>query len=83
MRFGFWHFQLGGGTETITSAKDQSDAIEVVTLITTAMSGTGASPNVGAGPSRQPQKPPAKNPPVVTPGSGNNIIVNQRQVSTP
>lgn len=46
------------------------------------MSGTGVNSNAGAGPSRQPQKPPAKNPPVVTPGSGNNIIVNQRQAST-
>lgn len=46
------------------------------------MSDTGASSNAGAGPSRQPQKPPVKNPPVVTPGSGSNIIVNQRQAST-
>ncbi|KAF9653909.1 DNA repair protein rad10 [Thelephora ganbajun] len=47
------------------------------------MSGTGESSNVGAGPSRQPQKPPVKNPPVVTPGSGSNIIVNQRQRKNP
>jgi len=62
------------------------DVIEVdATLITTTMNDTGVSSNAGTGPSRQqqPQKPPAKNLPVVTPGSGNNIIVNQRQASTP
>lgn len=46
------------------------------------MSETGVSSNAGAGPSRQPQKPPVKNPPVVIPGSGSNIIVSQRQAST-
>lgn len=60
----------------------KGDAIEVVTSTPAAMSETGVSSNAGAGPSRQPQKPPVKNPPVVTPGSGSNIIVNQRQAST-
>lgn len=56
-------------------------AIEVVTPIPTVMSSTEVSSRAGADPSRQPQKPPVKNPPVVIPGSGNNIIVNQRQAS--
>lgn len=52
-----------------------------MTLISTLMSNIDVSSSAGAGPSRQPQKPLVKNPPVVTPGSGSNIIVNQRQAS--
>ncbi|KAF9793245.1 restriction endonuclease type II-like protein [Thelephora terrestris] len=38
------------------------------------MSGTDVTSDTGTGPSRQPPKPPVKQPPVVMPGSGNNVI---------
>ena len=72
------------GVRTNLQYVHRFDAIEGAKyLIATAMSGADVTSNIGAGPSRQPQKPPVKKPPVVTPGSGSNIIVSQRQASAP
>jgi len=55
----------------------------IATAIIMSNAGVSSISNTGAGPSQQPQKPAVKNTPVVTPGSGSNIIVSQRQRKNP